>query len=223
MTQICPSCGHNARLDISVCPNCGARVSGPAPAPRTESSDRWEKTVIDSDYTPLPAGRGGNAAGDFYKPLGGDAGNRARFTPSQGSDSDRTIIDRVHAVEPSDATIIVRGGKRGFDGPLVYLIERSGIRSGRVHLVRPETSIGRDPGNDVVLGDESVSKHHAKVRLENGAFMFWDLASTNYSFVHTADGQRVRVLEPIPLEDGMTVELGDARLTYLEVDREGGT
>ncbi len=42
----------------------------------------------------------------------------------------------------------------------------------RSHLIlRKLTSIGRDPENDVVLGDPSVAPTHAHIRLESGRFM----------------------------------------------------
>ena len=134
---------------------------------------------------------------------------------------DRTIIDRGGArdSEPSDSTIIVRSGRKGVTGPLVYLIERNGMRAGRVHLVGTETSIGRGADQDIVVGDETVSKRHAKVRLEDGKFRFWDLASANFSYIVGADGAKTRILEPHTLADGDTLLLGDARLTYIEVDR----
>jgi pSer/pThr/pTyr-binding forkhead associated (FHA) protein len=140
---------------------------------------------------------------------------------SSSATDDHTIIDRGQSVdgEESDSTIIIRNGRKGVTGPLVYLIERNGMRAGRVHLVGKETSIGRGPDQDIVLGDETVSKRHAKVRLEDGTFRFWDLASANYSYVVGADGTRTRILEPHVLADGDTILLGEARLTYIEVDR----
>jgi pSer/pThr/pTyr-binding forkhead associated (FHA) protein len=119
---------------------------------------------------------------------------------------------------PDDATVIVRAGRRGVTGPLAYLVERSGVRAGKVHLLRTETNIGRGPDNDVTLGDDSVSRRHAKIRLEDGKFMYWDLASANFSFLVAADGSRARILEPRSLADGDKIDLGDARVVFVLVD-----
>ena len=220
MPQVCPQCGFDAGFSVTVCPSCGHsddRGAGGSPKVEHSAGDRWEKTVIESDFTPMPGQRRGEAD-DFYRTLHDDPA-RARFNARGGQGPDQTIIDRGSRDAIDDRTVIVRGGHRGVEGPLVYLVERTGIRAGRVHLLQPETAIGRDPENNVVLGDESVSKRHAKVRLEDGKFVFWDLASTNFSFVVGADGKRTRILERTPLEDGITVDIGNARLTYIEVDR----
>jgi hypothetical protein len=146
---------------------------------------------------------------------------------ASGGATDRTIIDRGGRGNNAlgddddadgDATVIIRDGRRGVTGPLVYLVQRNGIRAGRVHLLSEETSIGRGADQDIVLADETVSKRHAKIRLEDGRRMFWDLASANHSFITTADGTKTRILEPVELKDGDTVFLGEARLTFLEVD-----
>lgn len=221
MPQVCPQCGFDAGFSVTVCPSCGYsgnRGMDRAGGPRIEYSagDRWEKTVIESDFTPIPERRGGGSD-DFYRTLRDDP-TRARFNLRGGQPADRTIIDGGGRREVDDRTVIVRGTHRGVEGPLVYLVERNGIRAGRVHLLGPETAIGRDAENDVVLGDDSVSKRHAKIRLEDGKYVFWDLASTNSSFTVAADGTRTRILEPTPLEDGTTVDVGNARLTYIEVD-----
>jgi hypothetical protein len=165
-----------------------------------------------------------------------DAGRRARFdrgrefyeavdetqaeTALAGSaaDSDHTVIERQHQDAPDDATVIVRSGRRGVSGPLAYLVERSGVRAGKVHLLRSETNIGRGPDNDITLGDDSVSRRHAKIRLEEGAFVYWDLASANNSYLVGADGSRARIMEPRKLADGDRIDLGDARVTFILVD-----
>jgi hypothetical protein len=132
--------------------------------------------------------------------------------------SDHTIIERRHDDIPDDATVIIRSGRKGVTGPLAYLVERSGVRAGKVHLLRTETNIGRGPDNDVTLGDDSVSRRHAKIRLEDSQFMYWDLASANFSFLVAADGSRTRILEPKILADGDKIDLGDARVVFVLVD-----
>jgi pSer/pThr/pTyr-binding forkhead associated (FHA) protein len=128
------------------------------------------------------------------------------------------VIERQHQDAPDDATVIVRSGRRGVTGPLAYLVERSGVRAGKVHLLRVETNIGRGPDNEITLGDDSVSRRHAKIRLEEGAFVYWDLASANNSYLVGADGSRARILEPRKLVDGDRIDLGDARVTFVLVD-----
>lgn len=227
MSRFCTACGFDAGFEVQRCPSCGAGGSAPPAGQQGESSpERWEKTVIEPDFTPMP-GRGERprfgARQDFYesvKPYPGAKRERLRFDEG-AADNDRTVIDRRPDLDlPDDATVIMKSGRRAYEGPLVYVIERTGIRAGKAHLLQNETSIGRGHENDIVLGDDSVSKRHAKIRIEDGKFMFWDLASTNFSFLVARDGSRTRILEPHPLADGESVLLGDFRITYIEVERD---
>lgn len=248
MTGACPRCGDDPGFDWAVCPSCGNRAGegGAAPPQQGQSSPgRWDKTIIES--TAIEPGAGGGAGrarfagrGDFYTPVTSaqqgarpplrfDGGSdkteidRGGRTISRGDEpGDHTILERGPASNSDadgDHTVIMRGGRRGVTGPLVYLVQRNGIRAGKVYLLATETEIGRGAGNDIVLGDETVSKRHAKIRIEDGKFVFWDLASSNFSFLVGKDGKRTRILAPHALADGDTVDLGDARLTYIEVDR----
>jgi ABC-type multidrug transport system ATPase subunit/pSer/pThr/pTyr-binding forkhead associated (FHA) protein len=47
-------------------------------------------------------------------------------------------------------------------------------------ITKPETSIGRDPTNDIVVKeDQRVSRHHARLRLENGVWRVENLSLQN--------------------------------------------
>ncbi len=54
---------------------------------------------------------------------------------------------------------------------------RDGLQ--RVALDKPRLTIGRLPGNDVVLPYTSISRHHAEVRLRNREWWIIDMSSTN--------------------------------------------
>jgi hypothetical protein len=188
-------------------------TTGAAPA-----GGEWEKTVVEPAAPRPSAGRRArfDRGREFYEAV--DETHTETAISGQTVAGDETVIERQRQDAPDDATVIVRSGKRGVTGPLAYLVERSGVRAGKVHLLRTETSIGRGPDNDITLGDDSVSRRHAKIRLEEGAFIFWDLASANYSYLVGADGSRTRILEPRRLVDGDKLDLGDARVAFLLVD-----
>lgn len=76
-------------------------------------------------------------------------------------------------------------------------------KSYRLQTHRPFT-VGRDPGNDIVLRDPKVSRHHAEIVFERGFFVVHDLASANGTFVN---GRRVRVA---PLTHGAKLRLGNS-------------
>ncbi len=75
-------------------------------------------------------------------------------------------------------------------------------KSYRLQTHRPFT-LGRDPGNDIILRDPKVSRHHAEIVFERGFFVLHDLASANGTYVN---GKRVRVA---PLTHGARLRLGN--------------
>lgn len=101
--------------------------------------------------------------------------------------------------------------------PLAFIIERNGANAGTGHCLGAETILGRAQDAQVYIASDAASKRHANIRYRDGAFVFWDLASANYSFLVGEDGERTRILQPHRLTDGDTLELGDARVTFLEI------
>ncbi len=45
-------------------------------------------------------------------------------------------------------------------------------------------SIGREDDNDMVMADYSISRHHAKITLENGKLLLTDIGSKNGTFIN---------------------------------------
>jgi pSer/pThr/pTyr-binding forkhead associated (FHA) protein len=69
--------------------------------------------------------------------------------------------------------------------------------------------IGRDPRSTVWLDDESVSRRHARILVENGTARLEDLGSTNGTFLG-----REQMTLPATLNDGDVVRVGSLRLTF---------
>lgn len=69
-------------------------------------------------------------------------------------------------------------------------------------------TLGRGLGNDIILEDTRVSRHHAQLRYKARRFWLTDLNSTNGTFVNGA-----RVTETA-LRDGDVVSLGGLELTF---------
>jgi len=64
------------------------------------------------------------------------------------------------------------------------------------------TTIGRDPANDIVLEDTTVSRRHAQIERQDGDVVLTDLGSSNGTFVN---GRRV---QQAPLRPGDEVVIG---------------
>jgi uncharacterized RDD family membrane protein YckC len=77
-----------------------------------------------------------------------------------------------------------------------------------IALAGPALSIGRDPGNDLVLPDAMVSRRHAVIQLRGTQFSLRDCNSSNGSLVN---GDRVTERD---LRDGDLVAIGATRLLF---------
>ena len=82
-------------------------------------------------------------------------------------------------------------------------------KSYRLQTHRPFTA-GRDPGNDIILRDPKVSRHHAEIVFERGFFVIHDLASANGTYVN---GKRIRVA---PLTHGAKLRMGNTHGRFSE-------
>jgi len=77
-------------------------------------------------------------------------------------------------------------------------------------LDKDSTSLGRDPGNDIVIDDPQVSRHHARVTRRGGLMVIEDLGSTNGTFING-----MLLTGPHALASGDVIGLGDVvMLTY---------
>ena len=78
----------------------------------------------------------------------------------------------------------------------------------RFDLGGPLISIGRGAENDLILDDAQVSRHHAQLKLHQGAYSLTDMGSTNGSYVN---GQRIT---EIALGPGDIIEVGGTRMEF---------
>jgi pSer/pThr/pTyr-binding forkhead associated (FHA) protein len=68
-------------------------------------------------------------------------------------------------------------------------------------------SIGRQAGNDVVLHDKKVSRHHATIKSEGDNFLLEDLGSLNGTTVYEKRITRAVVVLETPIQFGNTTLL----------------
>jgi hypothetical protein len=95
---------------------------------------------------------------------------------------------------------------------LAYMIVKSGSRSGtNFSLKKSVIKMGRDPGNDIMVDDKKSSREHAKLKVEDGKFILYDLASSNGTYVNG-----VKITNQ-SLMDGDEVQIGDTVLVVKKV------
>ena len=101
--------------------------------------------------------------------------------------------------------------RTGSEAPVGYLHFRDQPEREGFPVVGPRVRIGRQRDNDLVLGDASVSRHHAEIQVGNdGSLTLVDLDSLNGVFVNE------RQVKSAGLADGDSVEIGDVRFVFSE-------
>ena len=80
------------------------------------------------------------------------------------------------------------------------------IQPGAILLLKPENTLGAEPGNDLVLKDDLVSGRHARLRWDGAGWWVEDLGSTNGTFVN---GERIVALTAHRLALGAHIQLGE--------------
>ena len=79
----------------------------------------------------------------------------------------------------------------------------TGPLAGNIYpITKAITTLGRDPSNDIIISDPSVSRHHAQITLENGSWSVNKLVAQNTLTVNQRD------LPQSPLRDRDTIGLG---------------
>ena len=87
----------------------------------------------------------------------------------------------------------------------VMLVVEGGPNSNQeIPLLGPTTTLGRQPGNDVVVAETGVSRQHAEIASTDDGYRLRDLSSTNGTFVNSKKVEGEGSL----LKDGDKIRLG---------------
>jgi pSer/pThr/pTyr-binding forkhead associated (FHA) protein len=127
------------------------------------------------------------------------------------------------------ATMIMPTGPRP-EPSFAWLVTVSGV-SNNPYIGQPfpiksagTTTIGRVPGNDILVPDPACSSQHAKVRSEpdeegKQAFVIYDLASTNGLYVGSKADYKEESSRKYrhALHDGDYVLIGETTLVFKQV------
>jgi pilus assembly protein CpaF len=84
------------------------------------------------------------------------------------------------------------------------IIQEKGGEQRRMVFNKPEVTIGRVQGNDIVLPKGNVSKRHARIVLKDGKFIIVDLKSTNGTYVNGR-----KITSPLVVKDSDKIYVGD--------------
>jgi|LSQX01.1.fsa_nt_gb ribosomal protein L40E len=99
-------------------------------------------------------------------------------------------------------------------GP-VLLIRTGGGREGEVIALGDDVlTVGRSPHSDLFLDDVTVSRHHARIIVDDMGFTVEDLNSLNGTYIN-----RKRI-ERHHLRDGDELQIGKFKLVFLEQEHQ---
>src|SRR5947207_1154922 len=91
------------------------------------------------------------------------------------------------------------------------VVNEKGGEQKRLEFDKPEVTIGRVQGNDIILPKGNVSKRHSRIVLKDGKFIIVDLKSTNGTYVNGR-----KITSPLVLKETEKVYIGDFILTVEE-------
>lgn len=141
---------------------------------------------------PTSAPTVGPGAGPAYPPPFGGAPQPPR--PGAGAPAGGTLIlDRTPKPKHAALLIMRKDPTKRYD-------------------LQAETDVGRTQNNTVALADATVSRQHARIRLQDDKFILFDLGSANGTFVN---GQRVE--QPRALADGDVVRFGEVEVVFRQL------
>ncbi len=80
------------------------------------------------------------------------------------------------------------------------------------HPLGETTTLGRQPGNDIELSDQRVSRQHARIECEANACTLTDLGSSNGTYLGT---EKIPPQAPIPIKPGVEVSIGPFSLQLI--------
>jgi pSer/pThr/pTyr-binding forkhead associated (FHA) protein len=87
----------------------------------------------------------------------------------------------------------------------LFAVQQGPLAGAKIAIPAPVVTIGQSSQNDVVLADDSVSRHHARLEYEAGSWLVSDLGSTNGTYLN---GDRLPPNVPTPLPYGANIRFG---------------
>lgn len=101
------------------------------------------------------------------------------------------------------------GGRRKAQEAFLLAVNPAARATRELKLSRPESSVGSDESNDLVIRDGTVSRRHALLRRRRSRWQVVDNGSTNGTYV----GDQ-KAVDWITLHDGEEIRFGGARFVF---------
>jgi pSer/pThr/pTyr-binding forkhead associated (FHA) protein len=191
----CKSCGSiTGDPGIEYCPQCGAPLFASAVFERTD-----EVVIVNAPHTPMPELAGALGGLDHLET---DVESwedtqemvRQAAPPARVDEEARTtvMVERRDEARPSSRRDDARPSAKRDEVRLAVVLGR--VLVTRYCFQSSVISIGRDPSQDVVLDNPSVSRVHCKIRHRGGGeFVLEDMGTPNGTLVNRREVRRAEL------------------------------
>jgi pilus assembly protein CpaF len=98
------------------------------------------------------------------------------------------------------------------------VVNEKGGEQKRLEFDKPEVTIGRVQGNDIILPKGNVSKRHSRIVLKDGKFIIVDLKSTNGTYVNGR-----KITSPLVVKSSDKIYIGDFILSIEDLAGAGAS
>lgn len=210
MANICSQCGSALSPQQTFCRQCGTLTgsAGSDPTmvlcrPGPDAASPWAQVGTRGDNVTMPEGVRPTGSGTLL-PLG------QATRPSASNAMPNSTSARLHAhqgdTEPSFEKTRIVGRDAGPKVLRGWLVALAGNEAGKDWRVQPgKNAIGRGPGADIALADDSVSMQHAVLWVDQeGGVTLVDRDSSNGTFVN-----RQQIFEPKQIEANALIRFGE--------------
>src|SRR5256885_2189481 len=96
------------------------------------------------------------------------------------------------------------------------VVNEKGGEQKRLEFDKPEVTIGRVQGNDIILPKGNVSKRHSRIVLKDSKFIIVDLKSTNGTYVNGR-----KITSPLVVKGSDKIYIADFILSIEEMAAAG--
>src|ERR1051326_2677335 len=198
--ETCPFCSAETRPGDNFCLNCGNRLQPSSPSPQAAAPPL--ESVPGSGGWASPAQSYGSPDNTWNNPdLPTSTSAPPVAAPMQSAS--RAVI-AAQAQSPIRSNI---------EAPAYLIVRTTNNETVREYVLdKPEMSLGRKPGSDILLSkDKLTSRRHATILYENGQYSIRDERSANGTFVNSQplDKSSVHVLH-----NGDTIAIGEHELVF---------
>ena len=114
---------------------------------------------------------------------------------------------KVIIIDDSTHLLLKQTMDTGHQSPALKLHFNNNIQT--FPITTAKVSIGRNPGNDIQIDDQTVSGSHAYIQFQEGAFYIFDNQSTNGTFVNQ------KKITEYKLNPNDQIKLGSAVIEFI--------